>query len=176
VHSTVQNPFQDVMAQRDLCGQGWASHAVASHAVVVVRMTEGRPAAALHGLGIHGQHVEAKLVAGAARDLPALELQQVPERESVSSQAKARRHTQLRSRARSLLPAFEPALREASRASKRTQAANVPCAFVMCSRLSGPTSQSSGCHSCLRRRAGRPAGGGGSLRWGWQSARMPRGQ
>jgi hypothetical protein len=144
-------------------------------------MTEGCPAAALHGWGIHGQHGEAKLVAGAAPDLPALELQQVPERESVSGQAKARRHTQLRSRARSLLPAFEPALREASRASKRTQAAcraNAPCAFVMWSRLSGPTSQSSGCHSCLRTVAcaGRPAGGGGSLRWGRQSARMPRGR
>jgi hypothetical protein len=28
VHGTAQNRFQDVMAQRDLCGQGWASHAV----------------------------------------------------------------------------------------------------------------------------------------------------
>jgi hypothetical protein len=28
VHSTAQNPFQDVMAQHELCSEGGASHAV----------------------------------------------------------------------------------------------------------------------------------------------------
>jgi hypothetical protein len=49
VHSTAQNPFQDVMAQHEMCGKGRASHAV-----VGVRAVEGGSAAALHGGGIEG--------------------------------------------------------------------------------------------------------------------------
>jgi hypothetical protein len=47
VHSTAQNLFQDVMAQRKLCSEGRASHAVVS-----VGAVDGGYAVALHGGGI----------------------------------------------------------------------------------------------------------------------------
>jgi hypothetical protein len=50
VHSTAQNPFQNSMAQREMCGKGGASHAV-----VGVHAVEGGSAVTLHGGGIEGQ-------------------------------------------------------------------------------------------------------------------------
>jgi hypothetical protein len=44
VHSTAQYPFQDVVAQRKLCGQG-----AAAHGMVGVRATKCSPAAARSG-------------------------------------------------------------------------------------------------------------------------------
>jgi hypothetical protein len=49
--------FQDVMVQRDLCGEGGALHAV-----VGVHTVEGGSAAALHGGGNEGQDGEAEAV------------------------------------------------------------------------------------------------------------------
>jgi hypothetical protein len=49
VHSTAQNPFQEAMAQLQLCGEGGSSHAV-----VGGRVVEGGSAAALRGEGIEG--------------------------------------------------------------------------------------------------------------------------
>jgi hypothetical protein len=57
VHSTVQNLFQDIMAQREMCSKGGASHAV-----VGVCAVEGGYTAALHGGGIEGQDGEAEAV------------------------------------------------------------------------------------------------------------------
>jgi hypothetical protein len=70
VHSTAQDPFQDVMAQREMCGKGEASHAV-----VGVRAVEGGSAAALHGGGIEGPDGEAEAVSEGGLELPALEFQ-----------------------------------------------------------------------------------------------------
>jgi hypothetical protein len=78
VHSTAQYPFQDVVAQRKLCGQG-----AASHGVVGVRATECSPAAALDGRGVERQHWEAEAVAEGGLYFPVLERQRVQERESV---------------------------------------------------------------------------------------------
>jgi hypothetical protein len=69
VHSTAQNPFQDIMAQLEMCSKGGASHAV-----VGVRAVEGGSAAALHGGGIAGQDGEAEAVSEGSLKLPALEL------------------------------------------------------------------------------------------------------
>jgi hypothetical protein len=68
VHSTAQNPFQDIMVQREMCGKGGASHAV-----VGVRVVEGGSAAALHSGGIQGQDGEAKAVSEGSLELLALE-------------------------------------------------------------------------------------------------------
>jgi hypothetical protein len=68
VHSTEQNPFQDIMAQGELCGKGGALHAM-----VGARAVEGGSAAALHGGGIEGQDGEAEAVSEGSLDLPALE-------------------------------------------------------------------------------------------------------
>jgi hypothetical protein len=67
VHSTAQNPFQDVIAQHELCGKGGASHGV-----VGVRAVEGGSAATLHGGGIEGQDGEAETVWEGSQELPAL--------------------------------------------------------------------------------------------------------
>jgi hypothetical protein len=58
VHSTAQYPFEDVVAQRKLCGQG-----AASHGMVGVRAPECSPAAALHSRGVERQHWEAEAMA-----------------------------------------------------------------------------------------------------------------
>jgi hypothetical protein len=68
VHSTTQNPFQDVMVQLKLCGGGGASHAV-----VCVHAAEGGSAAALHGGGIEGRDGEAEAVSEGSLELSALE-------------------------------------------------------------------------------------------------------
>jgi hypothetical protein len=68
VHSTAQNLFQDIMAQREMCGKGGASHAV-----VGVRAVEVGSAATLHGGGIEGQDGEAEAVSESSLELPALE-------------------------------------------------------------------------------------------------------
>jgi hypothetical protein len=77
VHSTAQNPFQDVIAQRELCCQDGATHGV-----VEVGVAKGRPPAALHEGGVEGQHGQAKTVPDASLDLSALELKSLRERES----------------------------------------------------------------------------------------------
>jgi hypothetical protein len=69
VRSTAQNPFLDIMAQREMCSKGGAWHAV-----VGVRVVEGSSAAALHGGGIEGQDGEADAVLEGSLKLPALEL------------------------------------------------------------------------------------------------------
>jgi hypothetical protein len=58
VHSTAQYPFEDVVAQRKLCGQG-----AASHGMVGVRAPECSSAAALHSRGVERQHMEAEAMA-----------------------------------------------------------------------------------------------------------------
>jgi hypothetical protein len=68
VHSTTQNPFQDIMAQLEMCGKGGASHVV-----VGVRAVECGSAAALHGGGIEGQDGEAEAVSESSLELPTLE-------------------------------------------------------------------------------------------------------
>jgi hypothetical protein len=65
-----QNPFVDVVVQHELCSQGGATHAV-----VKVSVTKGRPAAALHG----GQHGHAQEAPEASLGLSALELQSLQE-------------------------------------------------------------------------------------------------
>jgi hypothetical protein len=67
-HDTAQNPFQDVMAQRSMCTEGWAPHSVVS-----LGGAKDRATVALHGRGIGGQHAEAEAVAEAGADFPALE-------------------------------------------------------------------------------------------------------
>jgi hypothetical protein len=68
VHSTAQNPFQDIMVQREMCGKGRASQAV-----VGVRAVEGGSAATLHGGGIEGQDGEDEAVSESSLELLALE-------------------------------------------------------------------------------------------------------
>jgi hypothetical protein len=58
VHSTAQYPFEDVVAQRKLCGQ-----VAASHGMVGVRAPECSPAAALRSRGVERQHWEAEAMA-----------------------------------------------------------------------------------------------------------------
>jgi hypothetical protein len=55
VPNMVQNPFQDVMAQRDVCSKGRTPHPI-----VNIGRAEGRAAVALHGRGVGGQHAESK--------------------------------------------------------------------------------------------------------------------
>jgi hypothetical protein len=78
VHSTAQYPFEDVVAQRKLCGQG-----AASHGMVGVHAPECSPAAALHSRGVERQHWEAEAMAEGSLYFSALECQGVQERESV---------------------------------------------------------------------------------------------
>jgi hypothetical protein len=77
MHSTAQNSFKDVMAQRGLCRQG-----VASHAGVGVRAAQGDPTAALHIRSVGGKHGKAKAVPEAGVELPAFELESSGEWES----------------------------------------------------------------------------------------------
>jgi hypothetical protein len=115
VHSTAQNPFQDIMAQREMCSKGGASHAV-----VGVRAVEGGSADALHGGGIEGQDGEAEAMLDGSLELPALS--RAIESGRVSSQADAGRQAQLRSRAQARLPSSVPSCKEASKASARAWA------------------------------------------------------
>jgi hypothetical protein len=78
VHSTAQNPFKDVMAQRGLCHQGGVRHAV-----VGVRAAQGDPTAALHIRSVGGKHGKAKAVPEAGVELPAFELESTGEWESI---------------------------------------------------------------------------------------------
>jgi hypothetical protein len=78
VHSTAQNPFEDVMAHRGLCRQGGASHAV-----VGVHGAQGDPTAALHIWSVGGKHGKAKAVPEAGVELPAFELESSGEWESI---------------------------------------------------------------------------------------------
>jgi hypothetical protein len=73
-----ENPFQDIMAQREMCGKGGASHAV-----VGVRAVECGSAATLHGGGIEMQHGEAEAVSESSLELPALEFKGSCEREGI---------------------------------------------------------------------------------------------
>jgi hypothetical protein len=68
VHDTVQNPFQDVMAQCGTCSEGRARHSVVSFGGA-----KGGATVALHGRGVGGQHADAEAVAEAGADFPALE-------------------------------------------------------------------------------------------------------
>jgi hypothetical protein len=77
VHSTPQNPFQDVMAQRELWGQGGTTLGM-----VEIGVPKGQPTATLHGGGVGGQHGQAKTVPEAGLDFCAFELQSSRERES----------------------------------------------------------------------------------------------
>jgi hypothetical protein len=70
VHSTAQNPFQDIMAQREMRGKGGASHTV-----VGVRVVEGGSAAALHSGGVEGQDGEDEAVSEHSLELLALEFE-----------------------------------------------------------------------------------------------------
>jgi hypothetical protein len=78
VHSTAQNPFKDVMAQRGLCRQGRAPHAVVS-----VRVAQGDPTAAVHIRSVGGKHGKAKAVPEAHVELPTFELESSGEWESI---------------------------------------------------------------------------------------------
>jgi hypothetical protein len=78
VHSTVQNPFMDVMPQRGLCRQGGAPHAV-----VGVCAAQGDPTAALHIRSVGGKHGKAKALPEAGVELPAFELESTGEWESI---------------------------------------------------------------------------------------------
>jgi hypothetical protein len=69
VHSTAQNPFYDIIAQREMCGKGGAWHAV-----VGVHAVEGS-AAVLHRGGIEGQDGEAEAVSEGSLELPTLEFE-----------------------------------------------------------------------------------------------------
>jgi hypothetical protein len=66
------------MAQRGLCRQGGASHAV-----VGVRAAQGDPTAALHIWSVGGKHGKAKAVPEAGVELPAFELESSGEWESI---------------------------------------------------------------------------------------------
>jgi hypothetical protein len=78
VHSTAQYPFEDVVAQRKLCGQG-----AASHGMIGVRAPECNPAATLQSRGVERQHWEAEAMAEGSLYFSVLECQGVQERESV---------------------------------------------------------------------------------------------
>jgi hypothetical protein len=67
MHSTAQNPFQDIMSQHEMCG--------ASPAVVGVCAVESGSTATLHGGGIEGQDGEAEAVSEGSLELPALEFE-----------------------------------------------------------------------------------------------------
>jgi hypothetical protein len=75
---SAQYPFKDVIAQRGLCGQGRASHAV-----VGVRAAQGDPTAALHIWSVGGKHGKAKAVPEAGVELPTFELESSGEWESI---------------------------------------------------------------------------------------------
>jgi hypothetical protein len=74
VHNTVQNPFQDVMAQRGVCSKGRTQHPI-----VNLGRAEGGAAVALHGRGVGGQHADAKAVAEDGADFSALEFESLGE-------------------------------------------------------------------------------------------------
>jgi hypothetical protein len=78
VHSTAQNPCQDVVVQHSLCSQGGAPHAV-----VDVRASQGGPTAALHVWSIGGKHGKAEAVSEAGVELPTFELEGLGEWDSV---------------------------------------------------------------------------------------------
>jgi hypothetical protein len=78
VYSMVQNPCQDVVAQRDLTPQGRATHAM-----VGWRAAQGGPAAALHVGSIGWQHGKAEAVSEAGVELLPVELESSGERESI---------------------------------------------------------------------------------------------
>jgi hypothetical protein len=56
----VQHPFQDVLAQRGMCSKGRAPHPMINIGRVEVHTT-----VALPGVGVGGQHADAKAVAKA---------------------------------------------------------------------------------------------------------------
>jgi hypothetical protein len=66
------------MAQRGLCRQGGAPHAV-----VGVRAAQGGPTAALHIESVGGKHSKAKAVPEAGVELPTFELESPGEWESI---------------------------------------------------------------------------------------------
>jgi hypothetical protein len=114
VHSTAQNPCLDVMAQRKLCSEGGASHAV-----VGVRVVWGDSAAALHGGGIEGEDGDAQAVS--AWNSPLLSSRAL-ESGRVSSQADVGRQAQLRSRTQARLLSSALSCKEASKASAQARA------------------------------------------------------
>jgi hypothetical protein len=78
VLSTAQHPCQDVVAQRGLCSQGGAPHAV-----VGFRAAKGGTTATLHVRSIGGKDGEAEAVSEAFLELPAFELEGSAELESI---------------------------------------------------------------------------------------------
>jgi hypothetical protein len=105
VHSTAQNPCQDVEAQRGLCSQGRAPHAV-------VRVRAGWPYSRIARREHWG---EARRCWRQARNSPLLSSRAL-KRGRVSNQAEAEQQAQLRSRARARLPSSVAGGLEACRA------------------------------------------------------------
>jgi hypothetical protein len=78
VHSTAQDPFQNVVAQHKLCGEGGTSHAA-----VNVHAVEGGSAAAQQGGGVEGQDGKAEVVSEGSLKLSALEFESSGEQEGI---------------------------------------------------------------------------------------------
>jgi hypothetical protein len=139
---------QDVSAQRGLCSQGGAPHAV-----VGVPATQGGLIAALHAGSIGGKHGESEAASEASVQLPALELEGSGERKSIKSDrggtagaaekgARARLPSSVRTRGE----------KEACRASAWAWAKcwETPrCTSRMTSMVSGLASWSSGGHRLM---------------------------